>query len=138
MNSHHDWFTADRQLTCIQVFVSYVDGARHTDLPESCWIIDPNVHHFVDVHITINEISDQVSVVMVRNVGKMDPRDDRQQLFDELTERCTGCTAIKLAGGKGTARAKSRWEVCGSAMIDVSKDAHGTWEAAHCVIQKTM
>ena len=23
-------------------------------------------------------------------------------------------------------------------MIDVSKDAHGTWEAVHCVIQKTM
>ncbi|KAI2513045.1 hypothetical protein MHU86_1336 [Fragilaria crotonensis] len=82
----------------------YVDGARHTDLPESCWIIDPNVHHFVDVHIAIDEIPDRVSVVMVRNVGKMDPRDDRQQLLDELTERCS---AIKLAGGKGTARAKS-------------------------------
>ncbi len=63
----------------------YVDGARHTDIPKSCWIIDPNVHHFVDVHITTNEIPDQVSVVMVRNVGKMDPRDDRQQLLDELT-----------------------------------------------------
>jgi hypothetical protein len=82
----------------------YVDGARHTDLPESCWIIDPNVHHFVDVHIAIDEIPHRVSVVMVRNVGKMDPRDDRQQLLDELTERCG---AIKLAGGKGTARAKS-------------------------------
>ena len=68
-----------------------VDGARHTDLPESCWIIDPNVHHFVDVHITINEIPDRASVVMVRNVGKMDPRDDRQQLFDKLTERQVHC-----------------------------------------------
>jgi hypothetical protein len=67
----------------------YVDGARHTDLPESCWIIDPNVHHFVDVHIAIDEIPDRVSVVMVRNVGKMDPRDDQQQLLDELTERCS-------------------------------------------------
>ncbi len=26
----------------------------------------------------------------------------------------------------------------GSAVIDVSKDAHGNWEAAHCVVQKTV
>ena len=51
----------------------YVDGARHTDLPESCWIIDPNAHHFIDMHITINDIPDRVSVAMVRNVGKMEP-----------------------------------------------------------------
>ena len=82
----------------------YVDGTHHTDLSKSCWIIDPNAHHFVDVHLTINEIPDRVPVVVVRNVGKMDPRDDRQQLLDELTERCT---AIRLAGGEVTARAKS-------------------------------
>jgi hypothetical protein len=27
------------------------------------------------------------------------------------------------------------WEVRGGTVIDVSKDAHGTWEAAHSVIQ---
>jgi hypothetical protein len=82
----------------------YVDGSRHYDLPESCWIVDPNAHHFVDVHITIDGIPDRESVVMVRNVGKMDPRDNRQQFLSCLTERCT---AIRLVNGKGTARAKS-------------------------------
>ena len=82
----------------------YVDGSRHYDLPESCWIVDPNIHHFIDVHVTINGIPDRESVVMVRNVGKMDPRDNRQQFLSCLTERCT---AIRLANGKGTARAKS-------------------------------
>lgn len=55
-----------------------------TDLTESCWIIDPNGHHFVDMHIAINEIPDQELVVMVRKVGKMDPSsDDLQQLLNK-------------------------------------------------------
>ena len=82
----------------------YVNVAHHCGLPESCWIVDPNAHHFVDVHLTIDGIPDREPVVMVRNVGRMDPHDDRHQFLSLLTERCT---AIRLAnGGNGTARAK--------------------------------
>jgi hypothetical protein len=83
----------------------YVDGAHHYHLPESCWIVDPNVHHFVDIHITINGIPDRESVVMVRNIGKMDPLGGGQeQLLSRLTKRCT---EIRLRGGKGNARSRS-------------------------------
>ena len=82
----------------------YVPGSRHIDLPGTCWIVDPNVHHFVDVHITIGGLPDRESVVMVRNVGKMDPHDDQQRFLGGMTGRCR---AIRLAGGKGTARGKS-------------------------------
>jgi hypothetical protein len=80
----------------------YVDGARHCNLPGSCWIVDLNAHHFID-HITENGIPDRESVVMVRNIGKMNPHDNRQPFLSRLTGRCT---AIRLTNGKGTARAK--------------------------------
>jgi hypothetical protein len=62
----------------------YVHGARHCDLPASCWIVGPNAHHFNDLHITENGIPDRKSVVMVRNIGKMDPHDNRRQFLSRL------------------------------------------------------
>ena len=112
----------------------YVDGARHYNLPESCWKIDPSTHHFVDLRITENGTPYRESVVMVRNVGKMDPHDDRQQFLSRLTGRCA---AIRLANGKGTARAKSS-DVGGMIAIGtriiVKKDNPADCTTVHCKV----
>jgi hypothetical protein len=52
----------------------YVDGCWYYELPESCWIIDPMITHFVDVVIDIDGgkvvggTRNRESVVMIRNV----------------------------------------------------------------------
>ena len=35
---------------------NYVDGSRHYNLPESCWVIDEDETHFVDFHVGVDGI----------------------------------------------------------------------------------
>ena len=71
---------------------------------------------------------------MGRNVGKMDRHDDRQQFLSRLTGRCA---AIRLANGKGTARAKSS-DVGGMIAIGtriiVKKDNPANCTTVHCKV----
>jgi len=82
----------------------YVDGSHHYDIPDSCWVIDPDETHFVDIHVGVVGIPDRESVVLVRNVTKIDAHDDHLELLERLTSRCR---EIRVSGAKGTARAKS-------------------------------
>lgn len=82
----------------------YVDGSHHYDLPESCWIIDPDSSHFVDIHVVVDGIPNRESVIAIRNVAKIEARDDCLGLLKRLTSRCW---EIRVSGAKGTARAKS-------------------------------
>jgi hypothetical protein len=82
----------------------YVDGSHHYNLQESCWIIDPEETHFVDVHVLIDGIPNRESVVAIRNVTKISACDDHLELLERLTLRCR---QIRVSGAKGTARAKS-------------------------------
>lgn len=82
----------------------YVDGSHHYNLPESCWIIDPDDTHFIDVHVVVDGTPNRESVVMIRNVTKIGARDDCLGLLKRLTSRCR---EIRVSGAKGTARAKS-------------------------------
>jgi hypothetical protein len=88
----------------------YVDGCWHYELPESCWIINPMETHFVDVIMDI-DMGDVVggtrnreSVVMIRNVTKVDAHDDHLKLLEQVT---LGCAQLRVSEAKGTARAKS-------------------------------
>ncbi|KAI2495676.1 hypothetical protein MHU86_18860 [Fragilaria crotonensis] len=82
----------------------YVDGSHHYDIPDSCWVIDADETHFVDVHVGVVGIPDRESVVMVRNVTKIDAHDDHLELLERLTSRCR---ELRVSGARGTARAKS-------------------------------
>ena len=82
----------------------YVDDSHHYNLPESCWIIDPDETHFVDVYVDVDGIPNRESVVAIRNVTKIDACDDHLELLKRLTSRCR---EIRVSGAKGTARAKS-------------------------------
>ncbi|KAI2495151.1 hypothetical protein MHU86_19382 [Fragilaria crotonensis] len=82
----------------------YVDGSHHYHIPDSCWVIDPDETHFVDIHVGVVGIPDRESVVLVRNVTKIDAHDDHLELLERLTSRCR---EIRVSGAKGTARAKS-------------------------------
>jgi hypothetical protein len=77
---------------------------RHYHLPASCWIIDPDKTTTVDVHIGEDGIPDGETVVMIRNVTKIDAHDDNQELLKRLT---SWCREIRMSGAKGSARAKS-------------------------------
>jgi hypothetical protein len=88
----------------------YVDGAHHYVLPESCLIVDPNATHFVDIYIGIDNskvvggIRNRESVVMVRNVTKMNPHGDHMELLEQLTSQCA---ELRMSEAEGTARARS-------------------------------
>ena len=73
-------------------------------MPDSCWVIDADETHFVDIHVGVVGIPDRESVVMVRNVTKIDAHDDHLELLERLTSRCR---ELRVSGAKGTARAKS-------------------------------
>jgi hypothetical protein len=68
----------------------YVNGAHHYSVPESCWIIDPTKTHFVDVYVVIDnskvvgDLQNRESVVMIRNVMKIDTHDDHSELLERL------------------------------------------------------
>ncbi|KAI2493935.1 hypothetical protein MHU86_20620 [Fragilaria crotonensis] len=78
--------------------------AATTTIYLSCWVIDPDETHFVDIHVGVVGIPDRESVVLVRNVTKIDAHDDHLELLERLTTRCR---EIRVSGAKGTARAKS-------------------------------
>ena len=82
----------------------YVDGSHHYDLPESCWIIDLDSSHFVDVHGVVNGIPNRESIVAIRNVTKIGGRGGCLGLLKRLT---SWCREIRVSGAKGTGRAKS-------------------------------
>ncbi len=66
----------------------------HTMIPESCWIIDPTKTHFVDVYVVIDnskvvgDLRNRESVVMIRNVTKIDAHDEHSELLERLMLRC--------------------------------------------------
>jgi hypothetical protein len=70
----------------------------------------PMQTHFVDVVIDIDEgkvvgwTRNRESVVMIRNVTKIDARNDHLHLLELLT---LGCAQLRVSEAKGTARAKS-------------------------------
>ncbi len=72
----------------------YVDGCWYYELPESCWIIDPMITHFVDVFIDINEgkvvggTRNRESVVMIRNVTKIDAHNNHLHLTPNPSTIC--------------------------------------------------
>ncbi len=88
----------------------YVDGCWYYELSESCWIADPMETHFVDIVIQI-DISNVVggtrnreSIVMIRNVTKVDAHNDHLELLRRLT---LGCDQLRVSEAKGNARTKS-------------------------------
>jgi len=88
----------------------YVDGCRHYELPKSCLIIDPTKTHFVDIFVGLNTTDvvggtcNRESVVMIRNVTKIDADADHFELLERLTVQCA---ELRKSEAKGTARAKS-------------------------------
>ena len=89
----------------------YVDGAHHYVFPESCWIIDPNKNHFVDIHVGIDNskvvggLQNRESVVMIRNVTKIDaPHDDHMELLERLMLQCM---ELPMSEAEGNARGKT-------------------------------
>jgi hypothetical protein len=88
----------------------YVDGCHHYELPESCWIVDPATTHFVDIIVGIDTTNvvggtrDRESVVMIRNLTKIDVNADHCELLGSLTGQCS---EFRKSEAKGTARARS-------------------------------
>jgi hypothetical protein len=88
----------------------YADGCHHYELPKSCWIVDPTKTHLVDIVIGLNttEVAGGTrsceSVVMIRNVTKIDADADHFKLLERLTVQCA---ELRKSKAKGTARAKS-------------------------------
>ena len=83
----------------------YVDASHHYDLPGSCFVIDADETHFVDVHVGVEGGE---SVVMVRNITKMDEHDDHLELLGRLTSWCqevrqsANCTARAKSSDHGS------------------------------------
>jgi hypothetical protein len=88
----------------------YVDGAHHYLIPESCWIIDPTKTHFVDVYVGIDNskvvggLQNRESVVMIRNVTKIDAHDDHSELLERLMLQCM---ELRMSEAEGNARGKT-------------------------------
>jgi hypothetical protein len=88
----------------------YVDGGLHYVLPESCLLVDPMETHVVDIHVGIEKpksdggLVDRESVVMIRNVMKIDAHDDHAELLARLTSRCV---ELRLSAAKPSARNRS-------------------------------
>jgi hypothetical protein len=85
----------------------YVAGYLHYQLPDSCWIIDPMDNHFVDVMVDVdtvgNGMRNRQSVVMIRNVTKIDTDDDHVGLLERVTSHNAELWKVE---GKGHARNK--------------------------------
>jgi hypothetical protein len=85
----------------------YVGGYLHYRLPASCWIINPNGTHFVDIMVDIDtivgETRNRQSVVMIRNVTRIDAKDECLGLLRRITAHNT---ALRKAEAKGYARHK--------------------------------
>ena len=88
----------------------YVDGAHHYSVPESCWIIDPTKTHFVDVYVVVDnskvvgDLQNRESVVMIRNVMKIDTHDDHSELLERLMLQCM---ELRMSKAEGNARGKT-------------------------------
>ncbi len=86
------------------------DG-RHNELPKSCWIIDPTKTRFGDIVVDLNTTEvvcgtrKRESVVMIRNVTKIDADADHFKLLERLTVQQHA--ELQKSEAKGTARAKS-------------------------------
>ena len=88
----------------------YADGCCYYELSESCSVVDPIETHFADIVINI-DMSNVVgrtrkceSIVMIRNVTKVDAHDDSLESLQQLT---LGCAQLRVSEAKGNARAKS-------------------------------
>ena len=85
----------------------YVGGCLHYRLPASCWIIDPMETHFVDVMVDIDTkvgaMRNRQSVVMIRNVTKIDADDDHLGLLGRITAHNS---ELRKAEARGYARHK--------------------------------
>jgi hypothetical protein len=82
----------------------YVDGAHHCSIPESYWTIDLTKTHFIDVYVGIDnskvvgELQNRESVVMIRNVTKIDAHDDHSELLERLMLQCMELWMSKAEG----------------------------------------
>ena len=84
----------------------YVAGYLRYQLPASCWIIDPMDIHFVDVMVDIDAVGgtrNGQSVLMIRNVTKIDTDTDHFGLLERVTSHNTG---LRKVLSKGYARNK--------------------------------
>lgn len=85
----------------------YVRGCHHYALPESCWIINPMDTHFVDIMIDTDAVGgtrNRQSVVMVRNVTKVDKDNPYTNSLDHITAHNV---LLRKAKPNGSARSKS-------------------------------
>ena len=86
----------------------YVSQALHYQLPDTCWEIDPEVTHNVDVVIDVDAVGEtrnRQSVVMMRNVLEMDAfvDDNLVESADVITQH-NKCLRERVK--KGTPRTK--------------------------------
>ncbi|KAI2497612.1 hypothetical protein MHU86_16861 [Fragilaria crotonensis] len=82
----------------------YVAGYLHYQLPDSCWIIDPVDNHFVDVMVDVDTVGNgtrnRQSVVMIRNVTKINTDNDHIGLLERITSHNA---ELRKVEGKGHA-----------------------------------
>ena len=72
----------------------YVNASHHYDLPGCCYVIDADETPFVDVHVGVEGGE---SVVMIRNITKMDGHDDHLELLGRPDVAVSGGSTV----GKG-------------------------------------
>ena len=109
----HDYLAAEYQLRLASSSSAkrdgrhYVGGYLHYRLPASCWMIDADETHFVDLMVdvdtTVGGTRNRQSVVMIRNVTRIDANDEYLGLLGRVTAHNT---ALRKAEAKGYARHK--------------------------------
>ena len=85
----------------------YVRGCHHYNLPASCWIINPMDTHFVDIMVDTDAVGgtrNRQSVVMVRNVTKVDKDNPYTDSLDHITAHNV---LFRKSKAKGSARSRS-------------------------------
>jgi hypothetical protein len=70
----------------------YAPGCHHYRVPDTCWTIDPDVTHNVDIMVDVadnGQFRNRQSVVMIRNAMVVDSEDDFYTLRCFLCCRCS-------------------------------------------------